>query len=300
MTSETSRQVRQAEFIKTIRRFFDAQGFHEIIAPVLNHAIPIEEHITPFTTVWKTIDGERHMYLPASPERALKLALANGVGNCYSIGHSFRNLEQVGPHHSPEFLMLEWYRADATAHDIMRDSQKLIRFLCHPERSAAESKDSFPRLSLLDLFLRHTGFDLRTGDLLTHMRQKGYQTAGATWHELFDQLFLNEIEPHLPKEPFFLVDFPKRISPLCKAKEHDPLIADRFELYFNGIEIGNGNTEETDSNLVRAEFERLSREKHMPIDEEFLSALDSLHGKSYAGIGIGVERLNLVLGTSEP
>lgn len=115
-------------------------------------------------------------------------------------------------------------------------------------------------MSLDRLWKKHLGIsiaDITSDDQIEQFAQrKGYTTQHATWEQLFNQIFLNEIEPHLPHEPFFLIDFPARISPLCKPREDVPHLAQRFELYIAGIEIGNGDHEETDSAKVQTIFEQ--------------------------------------------
>src|SRR5258708_367510 len=101
------------EIIKSIRSFFEEQYFHEVIIPILYSSLPLEPTLYSFSTTWKTNEGDRELYLCTSPESALKKMLAVGIGNCFAIGKSFRNLESSGPRHNPEFLMLEWYREDA-------------------------------------------------------------------------------------------------------------------------------------------------------------------------------------------
>ena len=106
--------------------------------------------------------------------------------------------------------------------------------------------------------------------------------------EVFDQIFVNKIERKFPKEPFFLVDFPYSLfSPLCKAQKEKPYLAERFELYINGMEIGNGNTENTDADSVRKALKK-------PIDEMFMSALKTMRKKTYAGMGLGIDRLAML------
>lgn len=289
----------QENIIKSIRGFFDSRGFHEIITPVFNDAVPLEPNIYPFKTTWHPPKKEQTFFLSTSPERSLKLALAEGIGNCYAIGHSFRDLEGSGPYHSPEFLMLEWYREDADYRDIMRDAQELTTYVKDKfeARNSKHETERWPTLSLVDLFQTHCNITINqslTDEFLKSLAQKkGYQTKGATWSQLFDQIFLNEIEPHLPKTPLFLIDYPARISPLCKPQTNNPYLAERFELYINGIEIGNGNTENTDAASIKKIFigEQKSHPSATLIDTQFLEALEKLQKKSYAGMGLGVERL---------
>jgi lysyl-tRNA synthetase class 2 len=145
-------------------------------------------------------------------------------------------------------------------------------------------KKNWPVLSLKKLFQKYLGLDLEKTIVNNKLFFKDY-----------DQLFVNEIESKLPKTPLFLVDFPSRISPLCKPQKNNPLFAERFECYISGVEIGNGNTENTDTKSLRKIFATEQKRTKLPIDEEFLNSLMTMSKKSYAGIGIGIERLVMVL-----
>lgn len=301
--------------IKAIRAFFDQKGFHEVITPVLNDALPLEENLFSFETTWATVDGEQKLYLPTSPESNLKKLLARGIGNCYSVGHTFRNLERSGSRHKPEFLMLEWYREDASYRQIMSDTKELLLFVAEKLNSTMAkwlvTTQDWPVHSLETLLREKAGISLRAiceGDVLYKVaKAKGYSVDNSSWSQVFDQIFLNEIEPYLPKEPFFLVDFPARISPLCQTKKEKPFLAERFEIYMNGMELGNGNTENLDAEYVLGTFKTISKvrssksEVAHPYDLEFVEALRKLQktGKSYAGIGLGVERLAMIMAESD-
>ncbi|MCB9802067.1 MAG: hypothetical protein H6774_03180 [Pseudomonadales bacterium] len=294
----------QEHVISLIRQFFSAKGFREFMTPVLQDALPLEENLYSFQTTWQTTEGNKQLYLPTSPESYLKKQLATGSGNCFSVAHSFRNLEQAGTHHSPEFLMLEWYREGANWTDIMHDVQDLFAYIL--STASLPSSLQFQRwetLSLDSLFQERLGTSLKTvceRDALFELAHSlGYTTADAAWSQMFDQVFLNEIEPHLPQTPFFLVDFPVRISRLCQVQSDKPWLAERFEVYAGGLELGNGNTEELDHKAVLAYFKNeeecrgnVGISSH-PIDAEFVSSLEALShtGKSYAGIGMGVGRV---------
>lgn len=302
------------EVIKAIRSFFERQNFQEVITPVFNTALPLEPNIYSFQTTWKTSSGSREFYLTTSPESQLKKMLAAGIGNCFSIGKCFRNLEGSGALHNPEFLMLEWYREDATYEQIMKDVQQLIREVKasvdeYLQRSSSQlsSDTHWPILSLVDLFKKHADIDIESSiddqALKQIAQQKGYDVKDASWSQLFDQIFLNEVEPHLPKSPFFLTDFPARTSPLCTVKKDTPYLAERFELYMGGIEIANGNTENLDVKMITSAFKselqqgKSSDQSVAPIDQSFLDAIAELqkNNTSYAGIGLGIDRLTMIL-----
>ncbi len=322
------------QIIKSIREFFDKKGFHEVVATVLNTSLPVEPNIYPFTTVWSKIKASDKLYLSTSPEASLKKMIAKGIGNCFAIGKTFRNLEGSGSRHNPEFLMLEWYRENADYKDIMRECENLVKYTSQKIKSKYQNSKlqinpklqlqkqnkktqiiyqhktidlstPWKRYSLIDLFQKYAGLDLlRIMDdkqLKICAKSKGYDIKNKNWEELYNQIFLNEIETQLPPDPFFLTDFPSRISPLCKPKENNPLIAERFELYIGGMELGNGNTENTNSESVTKVFEEERKgriregQDGVPIDQDFIKALDYMKNKSYAGIGLGVDRLAMLL-----
>lgn len=265
------------KIIKDIRSFFYERDFHEIIPDLLNDAIPLEPNLDPFSTIWKKSDEEKTFYLPMSPERGIKKMLAQGIGKCFAISKSFRNLERSGSLHNPEFLMLEWYREDAVYTDIMNDVKKLFAYL---KPNVFDKK--WPIFSLKELFKKYLNINLEKA------------INDPTWAQNYDQLFVNEIELKLPKEPLFLIDFPTCLSPLCKPQKNNPIFAERFECYISGVEIGNGNTENTDVKSIRKIFESQQALKNLPIDEEFLASLKIMNKKSYAGVGIGIDRLAMV------
>lgn len=273
------------KIIKSIREFFINRNFHEVITPVLNELIPLELNVYPFKT-----EG---FYLSTSPEKNLKKMLAIGIGNCFSIGHSFRNLEALGPLHTPEFLMLEWYRKNADYTVIMSDVKKLINYIIdnihHSDFNVLKHYNTF---SLITLFREYTKLNLKEiilsdKKLFDYAKEKSYQTKNASWHQLYDQIFVNEIESKLSKEPCFLIDFPSRVSPLCRPKKNKPYLAERFELYINGIELANGNTENTDIESVKNGLRK-------PLDHEFLDSLKKMQNASYSGVGIGIDRLSMI------
>lgn len=264
------------KIIRLIREFFTIRNFHEVITPVLNDSIPFEPNIYPFETEWKTIKRTKKIFLATSPEKNLKKMLALGIGNCFSIGHSFRNLESSGPLHNPEFLMLEWYRKNSTYNDIMIDVQNLIVSIY---RYIDTSSKKWPVFSLPQLFRKYTNIDLV--EFIAEEKNRAD----------YDKLFVNEIESRLPKTPLFLIDYPSIISPLCKPKKDNPLLAERFEFYMNGIELANGNTENTDVKSVKKGLQT-------PIDQEFLQSLKIMNKTSYAGVGLGIDRLTMIFSNS--
>ncbi|MBQ6437754.1 hypothetical protein IJJ12_00030, partial [bacterium] len=266
--------------IKNIRRFWDEQGFEEMIVPVLQPGVPAEPTIYPFVTSWdrRLEDGGRtgqQVFMPLSPERAMKHYLARGMDKIYSIGHCMRNMEAKGSSHHPEFLMLEWYRSGCDYHQIMADTKELIGWLAEGARageaqraaSATEkvrfagrnySLVDWPTLSVEEMWQATFGGSiadfLDDESLRALAGARGYDTTG-DWEQIFNQLFLNEIETQLPADKFyFLLDFPAKLSPLCRPRADKDWLAERFEVYCGALELGNGNSEQLEEAVVRALF----------------------------------------------
>lgn len=311
----------QELIIKAIREFFYRQNFHEIITPVLNKTIPLEPNIYPFETNWNTKKGNRKFFLSTSPESYLKKMIAGGLGNCFALGKSFRNLEDNGPLHNPEFLMLEWYRENADYKRIIDDTKKLIQYVkksidqyfgdkstdnIHYQGKIIDLSGKWPVFSLVDLFQKYARCSLEEiiddNNMIKAADKKGYTTKNADWEQLFNQIFLNEIEPKLGINPCFLIDFPARISPLCAKRKNKAYLAQRFEFYLAGIELGNGNTENTDIVEIKNVFIKEARRRKIKkppttlLDEDFLTSLNIMKKKKYAGIGLGIDRLAMIVG----
>ena len=251
--------------LRAIRAFFDARGFTEVETPVRIPAPAPEPHIDcPPSGDW---------FLRASPELQMKKLLAAGMERIYQIGPCFRAGEK-GRRHSPEFTMLEWYRANADYLDIARDAEELLAEILRPRRSAA-----LPRVTVREAYLRWAGWD-----------------PVETWdQDRFDFDMATKIEPNLPKEPLFLTDYPAPAASLARLKSDDPRVAERWELYVNGIELANAFTELVDPVEQRRRFELAREERRAlgeadyPLDEEFLDALARMPPSG--GVALGVDRL---------
>ena len=255
----------RARVLRAIRAFFDARGFTEVETPVRIPAPAPEPHIDcPPSGDW---------FLRASPELQMKKLLAAGMERIYQIGPCFRAGEK-GRRHSPEFTMLEWYRANADYSDIARDAEELVAEVLRPRGSAA-----LPRVTVREAYRRWAGWD----------------PVEAWDQDRFDFDMATKIEPNLPKGPLFLMDYPAPAASLARLKADDPRVAERWELYVDGLELANAFTELTDPVEQRRRFEnaRVERralgEADYPLDEEFLDALARMPPSG--GVALGVDRL---------
>jgi len=242
----------QSDFLRSIREYFWRQNFTEVEVPYLNSSLPLEPNIYSFKTTW--IHKNKNFFLPTSPEFALKKYLSSHHQNCFAISHCFRDLEASSPYHTSEFLMLEWYEVHIDLYDLMLSTKKFISHFIKTDFTALILPEKLPQ---------------NEPD--------------------FNQFFLNEIEPSLPKDQaIFITGYPAYLTPLAKRGQ-------RFELYINGIEIGNGCVENLDANSIKKSFineQRYRQKKSLPLhpySNDFVKNIKTLPPCS--GIGLGIDRL---------
>lgn len=295
----------RARVIATLRRHFDSRGFLEVETPALQVSPGLEPHLKAFATTLQDPFGgpDATLYLHTSPEFAMKKLLAGGLPRIYQMARVWRNGER-SPTHSPEFTMLEWYRADATLEDLMDDCDRIL-----VEVGVATTPAE--RLSVEDAFTEHCGFSILAtvadpddpdpDPAALHARAAalGHEARpGERWDDVFFRLMLEYVEPHLGTRgrPTILFGWPACMAALARRDPADPRIAERFELYVDGMELANAFRELTDPVEQRRRFEhdmalkeRLYGHRY-PIDEDFLAALE--HGlPPCAGIALGLDRL---------
>lgn len=293
----------RARIIRGIRSFFDAQGFVEIHSPTLVQFPGQEPNLEPMKVGLK--DDRKQLfdgYLHTSPEYTLKKCLAGGFDRVYTLGSCFRNLESFGGIHNPEFTMLEWYRSGVRMEAIMDDLDQLFMQVA-PERFT----EPIERVHIRDLWRTYVGINL--DDYLTNeamytlCRERGYEVGKDEPYEvLFYTIFLPEVEAHLGKDrPTIIHHYPAQMAALSELDPADPRYAERFEIYVDGVELGNAFTELTDadeqrSRLLAEREERAVRGMSVyGIDEDFLEAVEAM--APAAGIAFGVDRfVQLILG----
>ncbi len=286
----------RASILRTIRAFFDDRGYTEVHTPLLSHDIVVDAHLDPFS-----LDTEYgRLFLQTSPEFAMKRLLVSGADAIYQICHAFRRGE-VGSKHNPEFCMLEWYRVGATYHDQMTFTENLAR-------SVFAKRIELPA----DPFVRTTyddAFERATGQRVLHQDTDSLAAFAATLlsvpdavdcsnrDDILNLLLAEVVEPTLGSEqPEFLYDYPASQSALAKVRNDDPPVAERFELYFRGVELCNGYQELTDADELRRRNQtqnelRVARgEQALPETSQLLDAMDAGLPES-SGVALGVDRL---------
>ncbi len=291
----------RAELLTQIRAFFAARAVLEVETPVLSRAAGTELHLHSFTTRYSgpSAPPDGCLYLHTSPEYSMKRLLAAGSGSIYQISKVFRDGE-AGRRHNPEFTLLEWYRTGFDHLRLMDEVEALVASVLQERLSLRETQ----RLSYREAFMRHAGIDPHAADtaaLADCARRHGI-TAPAGMENVertawLDLLMTHVVEAQLGRDCLcFVYDYPADQASLARIRPGAPALAERFELYVQGVELANGFHELADCAEQRGRFEQDNDVRRarglpvLPIDEHLLAAL--AHGlPDCAGVALGLDRL---------
>ena len=298
---------------RAVRAWFDEQGFVEVETGILQVSPGNETHLHAPRTELAAADGKRATrYLRTSPEFACKKLLAAGEQKIFEFARVFRDRER-GDLHLPEFTMLEWYRANASYDAVMADS---VVVTAHAAQATGIGRFSFrgriadpfaepELLTVAAAFERFAGIDLLAtvadgkGDragLAAAAKARVRITNDDTWSDIFSKLLVEHVEPNLGQGRLtVLFEYPVPEAALARAKQSDPRVAERFEIYACGVELANGFGELTDAREQRHRFTQAMDEKQRrygeryPLDEDFLGAVAQMPQAS--GVALGFDRL---------
>lgn len=283
---------RRAAMLEKIRAFFRRAGVLEVETPLLWPTAGTDPHLDYFP-----VDGGGcALYLQTSPEFAMKRLLVAGSGSIYQICKAFRRGE-AGRLHNPEFTLLEWYRLGFNLSQLMDEVAQLLQELLG---SRVLRRMSF---SYGELFQEHIGVSWQASlsDLKRQAESLGWPEASAVCGQerslWLDFLFSHAVQPRLPKEAVvFVCDFPAPLAALARLRPDDPEVAERFEVFVDGVELANGYHELNDPLELRARFDadlawrRRAGLPLPPVDEAFLAALEA-GLPDCSGVALGVDRV---------
>ncbi len=286
----------RARVCAEVRRFFDTRDFVEVETPIMVPSPGLDLHLDAFAVE----AGERGAprWLITSPEYQMKRLLADGWQRIYQMTPCFRRGE-AGARHNPEFTMLEWYRANASADDVLQDTEQLVAAVTggavRLDGRTIDVRPPLERIAVCDAFARFAGWS-----------HDEVLDAAAHDEERYFRALVEQVEPGLDRidRGVFLVDYPLSQASLARRKPADPRFAERFELYVAGVELCNGFGELVDPVEQRERFshdQEKRRAKDLPvypIDERFLDALARVPPSG--GNALGLDRLAaLACGTTE-
>lgn len=256
--------------MRGIRTFFYDRGYTEVETPIRLKIPCMELHIDA--------EPSGDYFLRTSPEMFHKQLLAAGHQKIFEIGKCFRSGE-FGPLHNPEYTMLEWYQAGADYMDILEETKALVSCVWN-----GVSKD-WNILTVSDAF----------GEFA------GWEPAGNYDENRFDIDLVEKVEPAIRKigGPVVLKDYPVEAAALSRRKEENPLLAERWELYMDGVELANAYSELTDPVEQRQRFEECAAQRTAigkeayEIDEAFILALGNMPPSG--GVALGIDRLLMLM-----
>jgi lysyl-tRNA synthetase class 2 len=287
---------KRAAVLKAIRNFFHELGYLELDTPILTPELIPESHIELFKTEFIDPYGKKQpLYLLPSPEYYLKRCISEGCGNIFQIAKSFRNSEQIGKIHNPEFTLLEYYTIHATAEDSLALTQDLFTYLYEQFSSWCAPLFSQPItvMTMSQAFQKFCDVDLENCLSLEKMNQsliKLNLERVESWEDGFHKILVHEIEPRL-EGISALTRWPAQIATLAAS---DGDWSERWELYVRGMELCNCYTEERDAGKIQKFFDTESRLKEDALvradyDEDFAGICATMPPCS--GNALGIDRL---------
>ena len=288
----------RARLRQRIRAFFDARDVLEVETPILSPAGTTDLHIDSMTTQ-SGVGDDPVLYLQTSPEFAMKRLLAAGSGSIFQLGKVFRYGEKGGQHH-PEFTMLEWYRTGFDHLQLIDEVDALVRALLAEYRTLQPTV-KWTYQQAWQQTINIDPFTASIEQLQQYAQQQSISLVDTLdTKDAWLQLIMSYcVEPALPKDcPVFIYDYPASQAALAKIRQETPPVAERFELYINGIELANGFHELTDANEQRQRFLQDNQQRQqggkpvIPMDEKLLAALPQIPG--CAGVALGFDRIMLL------
>ncbi|MCI9887144.1 lysine--tRNA ligase [Micrococcales bacterium 31B] len=301
----------RAAVVRSLRDSFHRRGYLEVETPMLQ-SVASGAAARPFSTHMNAFDME--LYLRIAPELFLKRAVVGGVDRVFEINRNFRN-EGADSSHSPEFAMLEAYEAYGDYNSIGRLTQELIQeatlaatgslVVTLPDGSEYDFSGEWPKISMYDSLAQSVGEEITpetSVDALKALaRRLGLDLDAPKFGhgKVIEELWEHTVGATL-SAPSFVVDFPVETSPLTRQHRTRAGVVEKWDLYVRGFELATGYSELVDPVVQRERFESQARlaalgdDEAMPIDEDFLTAMEFAMPPS-GGMGMGLDRLLMAI-----
>ena len=299
---------KRASIIRQVRSFFDKKDYLELDTPLLCSDLIPESCLEVFETKRLFPNGSKKesspLWLIPSPEIWMKKIIAQHKKNVYQICKCFRNGESTGHLHNPEFTMLEYYTMNANYMDSLSLTEELFSFLAQKTDNPLLNQP-FERITAAEAFEKWAGFNLfaeaeKKGGLETQARKLGLDPMpNLPVATLYDLIFIHVVEPKIKaQKPVALIDYPAFVPCLAK-KSNNGRTCERWELYYNGIELANCYSEETDPQKVKEFFNAESAQKEKTalvrhkVDHDYYKIFENFPRCS--GVALGLDRLIMAL-----
>lgn len=291
---------KRAQVLQQIRHFFSERNVVEVETPALSLATVTDVHLDAFACRYEFLsdsptEQSTELFLQTSPEFHMKRLLASGYGCIFQIAKAFRH-EEAGQNHNPEFTLLEWYRLGFDHFDLMTEVAELLKTVL----SCAEPL----QITYQQLFIDQLSLDplIATREqllaLITEKNKLSDWLVSEQNNDILLQFIFSEIiEPNIGlNAPCFVYNFPKSQASLAIICPDDGRVAQRFECYYQGVELVNGFNELTNAEQQYKRFQEDNKQRVLeglvakPIDNRFISGLE--HGlPQCSGVALGIDRL---------
>ncbi len=276
--------LHRAKLLQKLRAFFDQHNLIEVETPLLGREVVVDVHLDP---IGVPLSGNSY-FLQTSPELAMKRMLAAGCGDIYQITRSFRTGEQ-GQLHNPEFTIAEWYCLGQTPDEAMAMLSELVSHML--------GVPAAKRLTYAEAFATFTKVDPHRASLQELAKIAQVPADNETRDDLLDRILVEQIEPNLGKsQPTILHDYPASQAALAKVRPGETPVAERFEIYVEGIELANGYHELLDADVLRQRNAQANEQRvatgrgELPEPKGLLAAMDA-GLPACCGIALGFDRL---------
>ena len=306
LMNEESRELflLRTRIVTAIRRYLDEHGFVEVETPVLQPRYG-GAFSHPFVTHSNELEAD--LYLRIATELYLKRLIVGGLERVYEIGKDFRN-ESVSYKHQPEFTMLEWYEAYADYQDTMVRIEEMLErvtlevlgtTIARFRGREVDLKAPWKRVRFVDALEELELWTRDADELRAWLEERGVDTsADKDWTQLVDHAFGHFVEPSLI-EPTIVFGHPVELSPFSRTMDDDPTLAERFEYFAAGMELGNAYSEINDPDEQQRRFDEQSQYvEGVRGDPDYVDAL-SYGMPPTGGLGLGIDRLAMLLSGSE-
>jgi elongation factor P--(R)-beta-lysine ligase len=276
----------RAKMLSRVRSFFSERNVLEVDCPALSRLASVDAHID---LIPATLFGNQAAYLFSSPEYAMKRLLADGIGDIYQLSHVFRDGES-GHKHNPEFMMAEWYRIGMSFEKMMEETVDFVRLFLGDIPAEV--------ISYKEAFIRYVNINPYTA---SDEELRKLSPRDGDRDDLLNYILALYVEPHLGKgRATVLAYYPPAQAALAKTRVVDgEVVAERFEVYVDGVELANGYHELQDAKeqLRRLEEANMLRKEMgknaLPIDKHFIKALEKGLPEC-SGVAVGFDRLMML------
>lgn len=315
LVSESKKKLFLAwiEFLDVVQDVLTSKSYQKVLTPYLVPSGAMEAQLETFKVQKRFGSLTDHLELPTSPEFHLKKALSQGLGDIFEIKTCFRN-EEHSAHHKAEFTMLEFYKCHCSLDEFMDEVLGILEEVFQTLKRQKTFKDlSFDvnASSLKELWQKKSVaalFDERGVELASESQLKDLRIAAQnldvfflendSFDELYFRIWLEKIEPFLdPRHILCVHSYPQTQAALARVSVEG--WAQRFEIYWKGLELGNAFEELADADVIKTRWEEENKKRQdqgkdpHPMDLQFLDSLR--HLPPSCGIAIGLERFFMAL-----